>query len=248
MQSFGRSFTILPSIDSTNNYAMQMVHARLAKHGDAWFALDQTSGKGQRGKTWQSRAGENIIISLVITPSFLLPAQSFLLNAAIALGAYDFFKKYAGDETRIKWPNDIYWRDRKAGGILIENSIQSAKWLYAVAGLGININQRVFEESASRPTSLRQITGKSFDVMHLAKELCHFLEERYESLQAGNETLILHHYRQAMYRLNEPVTFKNKDILLEAIVKGITPDGLLVVETVNKKEEKCLWGAIEWIL
>ncbi|HRO44497.1 biotin--[acetyl-CoA-carboxylase] ligase [Agriterribacter sp.] len=248
MQSFGQSFTVLPSIDSTNNYAMQMVHARLAKHGDAWFALNQTKGKGQRGKTWRSRAGENIIISVVTAPSFLLPVQSFLLNAAIALGTYDFFKKYAGDETRIKWPNDIYWRDRKAGGILIENSIRSKKWLYAVAGIGLNINQCHFEETVARPTSLRQITGKSFEVIDLAKELCACLEARYETLKAGNETLILHNYGQAMYKLNEQVKFKHNGILLEALVKGVTPDGLLIVETANKKEEKWLWGTAEWIL
>ncbi|HTN07232.1 biotin--[acetyl-CoA-carboxylase] ligase [Agriterribacter sp.] len=248
MQSFGRSFTVLPCIDSTNNYAMQMVHARLAKHGDAWFAMDQTKGKGQRGKTWWSRPGENIIISIIIEPSFLLPVQSFLLNAAIALGTYDFFKKYAGNEIRIKWPNDIYWRDRKAGGILIENSIRSNKWLYAVAGLGLNINQRHFEENLYRPTSLRQITGKSFEVINLAKELCCFLEERYEVLKAGNETLILHDYRLAMYKLNERVKFNSNGVLLEALVKGVTPNGLLIVETANKKEENWQWGTAEWIL
>ena len=248
MQSFGQSFSILPSIDSTNNYAMQKVHARLAKHGDAWFAMEQTKGKGQRGKSWQSRAGENIILSIVIAPSFLVPAQSFLLNAAIALGMYDFFKKYAGNETSIKWPNDIYWRDRKAGGILIENSIRAKKWLFAVAGLGLNINQGYFEESLSRPTSLRQITGKSFEVIDLAKELCCFLEERYEALKAGNEALILHDYRLAMYKLNDQVKFTTNGVLQEALVKSVTADGLLIVETANKKEEKWLWGTVEWML
>ena len=68
MQSFGRSFTLLSSIDSTNNYAMQKVHARLARHGDAWFAMEQTKGKGQRNKNWQSNAGENIILSIVTEP------------------------------------------------------------------------------------------------------------------------------------------------------------------------------------
>ena len=248
MQSLGHPFSILSSVDSTNNYAMQMVHARLAKHGDAWFALDQTKGKGQRGKTWRSRAGENIIISIIIEPSFLLPVQSFLLNAAIALGTYDFFKKYAGDETRIKWPNDIYWRDRKAGGILIENSIRSKKWLYTVAGIGLNINQCHFEETLYRATSLQQITGKSFEIIDLAKELCCFLEERYEALKAGNEALILHHYRLAMYKLNEEVKFIRNRILLEALVKGVTPDGLLLVETGDKKEERWQWGTVEWML
>jgi BirA family biotin operon repressor/biotin-[acetyl-CoA-carboxylase] ligase len=163
MQSFGQSFTVIPSIDSTNNYAMQMVHARLANHGDVWFALEQTSGKGQRGKSWQSSRGENILLSIVLQPLFLVPMRSFLLNAAITLGVYDFYNKYAGRETRIKWPNDIYWRDRKAGGILIENIIRLESWLFAVAGIGLNINQVNFGEHLQKATSLRQITLKNFE-------------------------------------------------------------------------------------
>ena len=92
MQSFGRQFTVLASVDSTNNYAMQMVHARLAKHGDVWFAIDQTKGKGQRSKQWVSNAGENITMSIVVEPCFLSPSDSFLLIAAVALVIFDFFK------------------------------------------------------------------------------------------------------------------------------------------------------------
>ena len=247
MQSFGQSFSVIPSIDSTNNYAMQMVHARLAKHGDAWFALEQTEGKGQRGKSWQSRKGENIILSIVLQPFFLIPRQSFLLNAAIALGVYDFYKQYAGYETRIKWPNDIYWRDRKAGGILIENIIRAEHWSFAVAGIGLNINQINFAEHLLKATSLREITGKNFEVIELAKKLCLFLEHRYEALKAGDEKKILDDYGQAMYKLNEYVTFKKNELVFDALVKGITTEGLLVVETDNNEEE-WLWGTAEWIV
>ncbi len=83
----------------------------------------QTGGKGQRGKTWQTGNGENIAISIIIEPKHLQVAEQFNLSVAVALGCYDFFSAYAGDETFIKWPNDIYWRDRKAGGVLIENVI-----------------------------------------------------------------------------------------------------------------------------
>ena len=247
MQSFGQSFSVIPSIDSTNNYAMQMVHARLAKHGDAWLALEQTKGKGQRGKSWQSSKGENILLSIVLQPVFLTPMQSFLLNAAIGLGVYDFYKKYAGHETRIKWPNDIYWRDRKAGGILIENIIRAENWAFAVVGVGLNINQVDFEESLQKAISLRQITGKNFEAIELARELCFFLEQRYETLKAGNQKQILQDYGQAMYKLNKYVTFKKDGLVFEALVKGITSLGLLVVET-NKKKQEWLWGTAEWIV
>ena len=121
----GGHLTILESVDSTNNYAMAKVRTGLAKHGDGYFAMAQSSGKGQRGKTWVTEPGTNIILTLVMQASPLQLTRQFQFSAAIALAVHDFFGLYAGDETTIKWPNDIYWRDRKAGGILIENIIGS---------------------------------------------------------------------------------------------------------------------------
>ena len=123
--TIGQRLIILPVIDSTNNYAMGQATAGKAGHGTVYFTLEQTAGKGQRGKTWLATPGENIMMSVVIEPHPLKTSQQFLLSAAIALGCYDFFKNYAGDETSIKWPNDIYWRDRKAAGILIESRVKS---------------------------------------------------------------------------------------------------------------------------
>lgn len=164
---------------------MANVHAGLAKHGDSWLALEQTAGKGQRGKTWQSDPGENIIFTAVLEPTFLPLDSQVLLSKAVALGCYDFFSHYAGDETRLKLPNDLYWRDRKAGGILIENVIKSHKWTHAVVGIGININQTSFSPDLPNPVSLKQITGKTFDVLDLSRELGECLEKRYRQLE-GN--------------------------------------------------------------
>ena len=147
----GSPFIELLSVDSTNNYALTKLHAGLTQHGAAFFAHEQIAGKGQRGKTWISEKDANLILSVVINPHHLLElTQQFLLSACVAVSAAEFFSRYAGDATRIKWPNDLYWSDRKAGGILIENIIGSqrsdtespiASWLWAVAGIGININQ-----------------------------------------------------------------------------------------------------------
>ncbi|MFT3949634.1 MAG: biotin--[acetyl-CoA-carboxylase] ligase [Agriterribacter sp.] len=242
MHSFGRFLSILDSVDSTNNYAMQKVHARLAKHGDAWLALQQTQGKGQRSKHWITEPGQNITMSFVIEPGFLRPDNSFHLVAAVALGIYDFFKHYAGEETRIKWPNDIYWRDRKTVGILIENVIRDKKWLYAVIGVGININQTDF--GAFKATSLSCITGKKYDVSLLAKELCGFLDKRYEVLESSAEAILLD-YQKALYKLNEKVIFKKENITFEAEVLGITNDGSLIVNAGKKKV--LTWGSVEWV-
>lgn len=242
MHSFGRFLSIIDSVDSTNNYAMQKVHARLAKQGDAWLAKHQTQGKGQRSKQWISEPGQNITISIVVEPIFLSPNNSFPLIAAVALGIYDFFKFYAGRDTRIKWPNDIYWRDRKAAGILIENVIRDKTWLFAVIGVGVNINQTDFGEFNA--TSLSVVTGEKYDIISLAKELCGFVENRYEALKSSPET-ILKDYTEALYKRNEPVIFKKENELFEAVICGVTDSGSLIVNA--EREMHLSWGSVEWV-
>ena len=172
MHTAVNSFMILTSVDSTNNYAMASIRDGIAKHGYACFSYEQTHGKGRRGKVWRTEKGKNIILSIVVNTSFLTVYQQFYLSAAVSLGCIDLFKKYAGDETKIKWPNDIFWNDRKAGGILIENVIKGNVWQWSVIGIGININQTEFNlDTVFKPVSLKQITWKDFDVIELAKEL-----------------------------------------------------------------------------
>jgi BirA family biotin operon repressor/biotin-[acetyl-CoA-carboxylase] ligase len=242
--AIGQRLIILPSIDSTNNYAMGQAQAGLAGHGTVYFALEQTAGKGQRGKSWVTTTGENIMMSVVIEPHTLKTSDQFPLSAAIALGCYDFFKNYAGDETAIKWPNDIYWRDRKAGGILIENRIGNGQWLYAIAGMGVNINQTQFAEGVTRPVSLKQITGKTHDIHLLAKELCASLENRYQSLNDPEK--LLADYRAALYKRGQMVKLKKGNTVFETTIEGVTPQGQLT--TRDALERYFEVGEVEWII
>src|SRR6187397_1554210 len=146
-----------------------------AQHGLAIFSHEQTAGKGQRGKNWVSEKDANIALSILLNPLPLSVPDQFKLSVCIAVSTWEFFSQYAGDETRIKWPNDLYWRDRKAGGVLIENVIgrwdpiaiglgsgveKSEAWKWSVIGIGININQTAFSPDLPNPVSLKQITGK----------------------------------------------------------------------------------------
>ena len=103
----GSPFIELQSVDSTNNYAREQIHAGLAQHGEAFFAHEQFAGKGQRGKAWASEKGDNIILSVVIKPQSLLLPQQFQLSTCTAVAVHEFFVKYAGDDAKIKWPNDL---------------------------------------------------------------------------------------------------------------------------------------------
>ena len=127
----GKPFIELQSIDSTNKYAMALIRGNdvperqgEAQHGTAIFSHEQTAGKGQRGKEWISEKGSNIVLSILLNPYPLALTDQFKLSVCVAVSIHELLSKYAGDETKIKWPNDLYWRDRKAGGVLIENIVR----------------------------------------------------------------------------------------------------------------------------
>jgi BirA family biotin operon repressor/biotin-[acetyl-CoA-carboxylase] ligase len=224
---------------------MAQVQAQMAEHGTTWFAHHQTAGKGQRGKTWLMDAGLNIMVSILIEPVTLRTVDQFKLSATIATGCYDFFAAYALDETTIKWPNDIYWKDRKAGGILIENIMQGDQWRYAIVGIGININQAEFSSELRNPVSLKQITGKSFDSVQLANELCSFINVRWQQLVAGGFLDILEHYNNGLYKAGEQVRFKKYGEQFVAIVRSVNEKGELVL---NDGNEIVSFGEVEWVL
>ena len=225
-----------------------MNEARLGQTSDgaAYFALDQYQGKGQRDKTWNSKPGENIILSVIKDCSGFHLNNQFQLSVAVALACFDFFSAYAGDETRIKWPNDIYWRDRKAGGILIENMVKSDRWGKAIIGMGININQTTFDTIEGKPVSLKQITGKSFDPISLAKELCQHLEHRFLVLENKPFDQLLSAYNDQLYKKDELVPFKRNNIQFQAKVNGVDKDGHLLI--MHGMEERIRFGEITWLL
>lgn len=203
----GSPFIILPEVDSTNRYARNQIDTKMAEHGTAYFAHHQLEGKGRMGKTWNSEPGKNILLSVVVNTSSHKNSSLPQLNQWVSVACYDFFCRYAGEETRIKWPNDIYWRDRKAGGVLIENTWRGDSWNWAIIGIGLNINQSHFEEGTGRPISLQQINGKVHQPIELAKELCACLEKRYQQWVAQQEVAILEEYNQHLYKKDQWVTF-----------------------------------------
>ena len=245
MQSIGKPFTELKAVDSTNNYAMAQAQNGSAKHGHAWLAHHQTAGKGSRGKTWSSAAGENIMLSVLLRPENEFISHSFYLTATIALAAYDLVKKYAADSVSIKWPNDIYWRDRKAAGILIENSLRGSEWQWCVAGIGMNINQTQFDTALPNPVSLQQITGKSYHPVALAVELCDAMQQRYVQWQT-NKVSVLNDYNSVLYRRNEMVRFKKAGAVFSSRITEVKETGKLQID--DGMQTQFAFGEVEWML
>ncbi|MFN6245731.1 MAG: biotin--[acetyl-CoA-carboxylase] ligase [Chitinophagaceae bacterium] len=195
--TIGAPLIELPSIDSTNIYAMEQIKAGKAISGSCYNTPFQTHGKGQHGRVWESEKGQNLLCSYVLELKSLNPAKNWGpedqkgLSAAVAIGAKAFFGANAGDETLIKLPNDIYWRDRKAGGILIENSLRGTDWTWSVIGIGFNINQTSFSPDAPNPVSLRQITGRQWEIARLQTELSKALTKSIQAwILVGEEETI----------------------------------------------------------
>jgi BirA family transcriptional regulator, biotin operon repressor / biotin---[acetyl-CoA-carboxylase] ligase len=239
-------FKILDTVDSTNNYAMAKVRAGMAKHGMAIFAREQTAGKGQRGKSWYTQPGQNIALSLILNTKILRTDQQFYLSMLVALGVNDFIKEYAGDEAAIKWPNDLYWRDRKAGGILIETVFKGTEWKWAVAGIGININQAHFDKLLPNPVSLSQITGKTYDVIALAKTLHDFVMKRVEGLATLKANTIVQEYNNNLYKLNQIVKLKKANAIFKTTITGVSLSGQL--HTTDTMERQFDFGEVKWVL
>jgi BirA family transcriptional regulator, biotin operon repressor / biotin---[acetyl-CoA-carboxylase] ligase len=239
-------FTILDTVDSTNNYAMAKVHAGLATHGQAWLAREQTAGRGQRGNSWLSEPGKNIALSLVLEPARFNISHPFCLSALTALACREFFAGYAGDETKIKWPNDLYWRDRKAGGILIENVYQGANWKFAVVGIGININQTTYDTVLRAPVSLKQITGKGYDIIETTGALLQLLMNSLPESGVLQTQKIIGNYNSHLYARNEKVRLKKNNAVFETVVKGVNAGGQLI--TMDAIERQFDFGEVEWLL
>jgi BirA family transcriptional regulator, biotin operon repressor / biotin---[acetyl-CoA-carboxylase] ligase len=237
-------FTILESVESTNNYAMAAVHAGTALSGSAWLAKEQTAGKGQRGKQWQSAKGENITMSLVLVPPARFIPNKFLINAVAAIHCVKFLESITDQKFSIKWPNDLYFNDRKAGGILIENILQGNEWNWSIIGIGINVNQQEFSSELVNPVSLRMITGKVYDVIDLSKQLHQLLLTINNDNR--NQSEIITAYNSHLYKLNEEVKLKKENMTFKTRITGVSEFGQL--QTEDKLARNFEFGEITWLL
>lgn len=247
----GLPFTELTEVDSTNIYAMNQVKTNLAGHGAAFLAQKQWAGKGQMGKVWEAETGQNILLSVVLDPKKLvfdgLALEPSVVSMLVAVGCFNFFITYAGDETSIKWPNDIYWRDRKAAGILIENSFRGPIWQWSIAGMGVNINQTEFGTGLNKAVSLKQITGKTFQVPALAKELCSYIEAALQMLIDKGPDTLLALYNNVLYKKGEQVQLEIEGQKITATICRVLSNGHLEIETENGIKQSHALGAIQWL-
>jgi BirA family biotin operon repressor/biotin-[acetyl-CoA-carboxylase] ligase len=227
----GQNLVTLKEVDSTSTFLKNIVsNSTPVPEGTVIMAESQTAGRGQRQNKWYSQTGESLTFSLLLNPQFLPLDQQYDLTRAISLGVYDALHQLLGEQVKIKWPNDIYYRGGKLGGILIENQVQGSRIKHSVIGIGLNVNQAVFPDWVPNGISVKQILHTDYDLRALLSQICSHIEFWYIKLRSGEHTLIREQYLQRLYRFNQPSLFKAGGEIFEGTIKGVTVGGLLQVE------------------
>ena len=210
---------------STNTYMKTYV-----REGEEPFVVCtadyQTAGRGQAGNHWESDRGSNLLFTLVHYAPPVIPAQQFMLSQAVALAVIDVLQCHIPTEAShfsIKWPNDIYWRDRKIAGILIEHELTGMHILRTLIGVGLDVNQPTFHSDAPNPVSMFQITGQTYDREIL---LTDFLEAYTKRLETPADVLD-NAFHDSLYRRGIAARFRDADGEFTGVIEGTEPDGRL---------------------
>ena len=238
----------LSETESTNLYARSV-------YSDAVVTListdHQTAGRGQRGNSWESEAGKNLLFSLVVKPESIPASQQFAICELISVAICDVLSRYTTD-IRIKWPNDIYYRDRKLCGILIEHDLEGSHLSRTIIGVGLNVNQEEFISDAPNPISLRQILGHEVDRETLLKEIVEHFVELYSQYTLHPTILsraTLHErYVALLYRQGIEATYRDAQGLFTATLRTVALDGHFVLEMSQGQQRSYLFKEVSYVL
>ena len=218
----------LSETDSTNRYLRDYTPAA-DEVLTVCVADYQTAGRGCGSNTWESERGKNLTFSVLTHPTGLAPARQFTLSMAGALALKQVLDSLVDDIT-LKWPNDIYWRDRKLSGTLIETSVSGSTIRDCIFGIGLNVNQHQFLSDAPNPVSLCQILGHEVATEPLLQHIIESFEAWMQILADGGEAHILNNYRNSLYRKEGYHRYRDQEGEFEAQFVDIEPDGHLLLK------------------
>lgn len=226
----GHNIIELSSVDSTNTYLNNLAQQMKLPEGTLIRANHQINGRGQRENNWLSTAGKSLCISILLYPIVDLNRQ-FLFNKCISLAICQTLNNY-DISAKIKWPNDVYVKQRKISGLLIENTISGNKLMRSVIGIGINVNNELDEMPSA--ISLKECVGKQVMIDDLLISLCENIEKNY-FLFKRNSKSINHHYHENLFKKGEVQTFTSKNETFQAIIESVNDLGQLVLLKDNER-------------
>ena len=230
----GSKFIFSENLPSTNTYASNLLRSHSIQDGTIIYTNYQTSGRGQAANSWESEENKNLLISLILYPHMIRPIEQFLISKTVSLGICDFLNQHTGNVS-IKWPNDIYVKDDKIAGILIESSIIGEEIENLIAGIGLNLNQKNFKSNAPNPVSLSLITGKEYNIQESLNSLATCLDKRYEQLLNGKRSDINGEYLSNLYRYNQWCKYSDLRGIFEGRIISVNSHGHLQIEDLSGK-------------
>ena len=227
----------ISSTNSTNTLLKELLAKGEWPEGERFlYTSFQTAGRGQAGNGWESEEGKNLLCSILLPPNKNL----YFLNIAIGVALL----RVIGEDFTIKWPNDIYYGDKKVAGILIENAIIGNEIKYSIAGIGLNVNQTTFVSDAPNPVSLKQIRGQEYDI----ERLMNHLFETVQRVLNESEQEVWAYYKSHLYRREGFWPFEDKDGPFEAAIKDVLPTGEIVLEDKKGQERIYHFKQVRYVL
>jgi len=219
----------LSAINSTNDYLKELTTVQYVENFTIVTAENQTAGRGQMGAKWNVEPGKNLTFSVLIKDLLLQINEIFSLNAAVAVSVADALETFYNGDISIKWPNDILAGNKKIGGILIENSIKNSGEISSVVGIGLNINQQLFD-GLSKATSLALLSGREYDKDAIMISVAENLKRNVAALLHKDSDAIWQKYHKKLYKKDVPMPFEKQENRFMGIIKGVSKSGTLIVQ------------------
>lgn len=221
----------LNATDSTNSFLRQLSKNKDLGKWTAVTAEFQNQGRGQKGASWHSESGKNLICSILLQFEGLKAEDQFMVNCAVSIGIHEYLRRYALPKLSVKWPNDIMSVSKKLGGILIENTLSGDRITKCIIGLGINLNQENFPEDIPMAVSIKQLKGELIDRDIFLQDLLNSIQNKFDLVFEERYDELLTLYEASLYRKDRPHMFKEPDGKpFMGIIKGVSKQGLLLLE------------------
>jgi BirA family biotin operon repressor/biotin-[acetyl-CoA-carboxylase] ligase len=209
---------------SSNSLALEMLEKQDLNDGTLIWVENQTNGRGQNNNVWESESGQNLTFSIILKPSFLKPEHQAYLSKIVSLGLADYVGLFCS-EVSVKWFNDIYIKNKKVAGILIENTWLGQKINTSVIGIGLNLNQEKFPTALPNAVSLKMMTEVPFVLEESLKLLHGLIMTRYEQLKESEFKNIDECYNSLLYRCGKECSFVKDGEIFKAVIIKVEPNG-----------------------
>ena len=225
--------THFKTLESTNQYLQNLLNEGIDIADNIVVTDFQTSGKGQGKNVWESEDGKNLLFSIALDMSFLKAENQFILTQIVSVTMINVLKNYLPEESLfIKWPNDIYFNDKKIAGILIKNEIRGMMMGTSIIGIGLNVNQTSFDDNLPNPISMKMITGKDFDLDELLSAISY-------QLSAISYQFSTFNYTNKLYRYKQWASYEHEGVVKEMMIIGYDQFGRLILKEKNDREVVC---------